>query len=204
MFQDAFVKLEKDECREVLEEISPALTGSKVDWKTATVLGQDLSFYPGYRFLDICDYDITPPFRKFVIHKPGNFVVLDWTNSPVYQLNDNVPLGLNRETARDYVRFFFTYVRGPHGRFSVAESVDDIDWREEPPPAARKALGKTLQPVTVSGRNEDGSFMLTACLMFKNTLYRANIHLSKAGRVTISNEEILVEDMPVLDSALGQ
>ncbi len=204
MFHDAFIKLDKDECRKALDEINPVLAGCPFNPATATVLSQDLSFYPGYRFLDIADYEITPPFRKFVIHKPGHVTVLDWTNSPVYALNDNVPLGLTRETVRDYIRFFFTFVRGPHGKFTVAESVDDIDWREEPPPAARKAMGKMLQPVTVSARNVDGSFSLTACMIFKNTLYRANIHVARDGRVTMADEEILAEDMPVLDSALGQ
>lgn len=204
MFQDAFVKLEKDECREVLDEINPALDGGPFNWKTATVLAQDLSFYPGYRFLDIADYEVTPAFRKFAVHRPGSITVLDWTNAPVYALNDKVPLGLTRETVRDYIRFFFTYVRGPHGRFAVAETVDDIEWREEPPPAARKAMGKMLQPVMVDGRNGDGSFRLTACLTFQNTLYRADIHVTRNGRVTLSDEEILIEDMPVMDSALGQ
>src|SRR5688572_20432938 len=113
MFQDAFIKLEKDECRQVLEEINPALGGGAFSPKTSTVLAQDLSFYPGYRFLDVADYEITPAFRKFIVHRPGDVTVLDWTNDPIYKLNDKVPLGLTRDTVRDYIRFFFSYVRGP-------------------------------------------------------------------------------------------
>lgn len=204
MFQDAFIKLEKDECRQVLEEVNPALGGGAFNPNTATVLAQDLSFYPGYRFLDIADYEITPAFRKFVIHSPGDVTVLDWTNDPIYKLNDKVQLGLTRDTVRDYIRFFFSYVRGPRGKFTIAETVDDIDWREEPPPAARKAMGKMLQPIMVNAKTADGSFPITACIMFNNALYKANIYIAENGRVTMADEEILVEDMPVLDSVFGQ
>lgn len=204
MFQDAFIRLEKEECADVLGEVNPALQGNDFDPGTVTMLGQELSFYPGYRFLDIADYEVMPHFRKFVIYKPGDITVLDWTNKPVYELNDKVPLGLTDETVIEYVRFFFTYVRGPHGNFIVAETVDEIPWKEEPPPAARKAIGKVLQPIRLEGTNEDGSRLLSACLVFKETLYKTRIFVAKDGRITMSDEEIVIDDMPVLDDIFGQ
>lgn len=204
MFQDAFIKLDPPECAQLLDEINPVLQGSDFDPQTATILAQDMSFYPGYRFLDIADFEVNPPRRKYVIYKPGTTHVLDWTNAPIYKLNDIVPLGLSSETVADYVRFFFTYVHGPHGKFTIAETVDDIEWREEPPPAARKALGGMLKPVEIANRHDDGSFSGSVCLMFKNSLYRTAITVSKTGRITMADEEILVDDMPVLDATFGQ
>ena len=204
MFQDAFTKFDEKESKTVLAEINPALTGEGFDSASVTVLGQAIAFYPGYRFLDIADYEMTPHMRKFVVYKPGDVTVLDWTNRPVYALNDKVPLALNDETVADYMRFFFDYVRGPHGKFSVVENVDDIPWRDEPPPAARKALGKLLFPVSPQGRNEDGSYRLGACMVFGDILYKTAVFITANGRVTIADQEIMVDDMPVLDDVFGQ
>ncbi len=204
MFEEAFIRLDAQECETVLGDINPALEGGDFDSGSVTILGQELSFYPGYRFLDMADYEVTPHFRKFVIYKPGAVIVLDWTNKPLYELNNKAPLELTKETIADYVRFFFTYVRGPHGKFSIIETVDDISWSEEPPPAARKSLGKMLQPVMINGKNGDNSFHLTACLMFKGTLYKASIFVTKDGRITVSDEEIIIDDMPVADDIFGQ
>lgn len=204
MFQDAFIKLDRKECETVLGDITPALSGSVFEPDTVTMLGQELSFYPGYRFIDIADYEVTPHLRKFVIYKPGDVVALDWTNKPVYALNDRVPIGLTPETVLEYVRFFFTYVRGPHGRFIFAEMVDDIPWREDPPPAARKAMGGLLEAVTLHGRNGDGAYNVSACMVFKDTLYKTGILVAPDGRITMNNEEILIGDLPVQDDMLGQ
>lgn len=203
MFQDAFVKLDRLEIETVLEEINPALSGVKFRAGNVIALGQDLPFYPGYRFLDLADHESMPPRRRFVVFKPGHVVVLNWTNEPIYALNDRVPIELDAERVTSYVRFFFTYVRGRHGRFIITENVDDINWKEEPPPAARKAIGKMLEPLRITETTDDG-YTLLARMMFKDSLFRSNIHVRANGLVNLSGEELMIEDMPVLDDTFGQ
>jgi hypothetical protein len=204
MLQDALVKLDPEESSALLEEINPKLQGSAFAPATVTILGQELSFYPGYRFLDMADYESVPPVRRFVVYKPGDAVVLNWTNEPIYELNARAPISLNEHTVVDYVRFFFTYIRGRHGRFLVAESVDDIMWREEPPPAARKAIGNILSPLSVASAAADGSYRLNLCMMFKDSLFKAVAEVGRDGLVTLTDEELMIEDMPVLDDTFGQ
>lgn len=204
MYRDAFVRLSPQECEQALTEINPALRGSDFSPSTVTILAQDISFYPGYRLIDIADYETTPVFRKFLVYKTGHAVALDWTNGPIYALNDRVGLGLVPDTVAGYVRFFFDFVRGPEGKFTIIESVDDIDWREEPPPAARKALGKMIKPLTVLGKDKAADFHIKACMTFQDSLYQAGVFVSPRGRVRIADEEILVDDLPVLDSTIGQ
>lgn len=204
MFAEAFKKMELAEAATVLDEINPALEGTPFDPVEATVMTHDLPFYPGYLFLDVADFSVNPPARRFVVYKPGNFVVLDWTNGPIYALNKKVPIRLNDETVADYARFFFTYIRGRHGRFIITENVDDINWKEDPPPAARKAIGKMLGPVTIKNKADNGTYCLEARVMFKDSLFKTNIFVKPDGTVTLSDEELLIEDMPVLDDVFGQ
>lgn len=205
MFQEAFTKLNVDETAPILDEVNPHLEGIPLDPLNTTLLAYDLPFYPGYRLLDIYDHAVTPPLRRFAIFRPGDVVVIDWTNVPIYGLNQRLPVKLDDSNVAEYVRFFFTYIRGRHGRFIVIEGVDDIQWKEDPPPAARKAIGKMLEPVHVKEKSPDGkTWKLEARVMFKDSLFKTEVHVSQHGDVILANEEILIEDMPILDDTFGQ
>lgn len=204
MFQEAFTKLEVEETAIILDEVNPKLEGTPFDPLGTTVLAHDLPFYPGFRILDIADHSISPPLHRYVLYKPGQPVVLDFTNEPIYQLNRALPIKLDDNNVTDYVRFFFSYVRGRHGRFIVTESVDDIKWKDEPPPAARKAIGKMLEPVQIKEKLGGGIYHLIARVMFRDALFKTNVHVVPNGDVALSDEELLIEDMPVQDDTFGQ
>lgn len=193
-----FVKLDRLESENLLQDVNPVVEGAPFSSATVTVLAQVLPFYPGYRFLEVADYEVHPPRRRFLIHKPGQAVPMTGSNDPIYNLNEIAPLMLSPQTVADYARFFFSHVRGRHGRFLITETVDDIQWREEPPPAARKAVGKLLAPLTVTGRADDGSYRLSACMLFKDSLFKATVTVTEGGVVSLSDEELLIEDMPVV------
>jgi hypothetical protein len=204
MLSNTLVKLERPDVLQVLESAKSVLKDGAFNPDTVTMLGQDIPFYPGYRFIDAADYSVTPNVRKFLVWKAGDAVVLNWTNEPIYRLNDRAPLNINEDNIIDYVRFFFTYIRGRHGRFIIVESVDDIAWSEEPPAAARKAIGQMIGPVQIKGIDKDGTFHLSACMVFKDSLFRTDVHVKPNGMVDLSGEELLIEDMPVLDDTFGQ
>lgn len=204
MFRDAFVKLDVLETEALLKEINPLLEGSPLGIRAATILSVEPSFYPGYRFLDISDHNVVPPRRIHALYTPGQLVLLDWTNGPIYAMNQNKKLRLDEKNVAEYVRFFFTFVRGRHGRFLITESVDDIAWKDEPPPTARKAIGNLIEPARLTGTDADGSFSLSVRMMFKDSLFKARVTVKPDGQVSLKEEELVVEDMPVQDDVLGQ
>ncbi len=204
VFQEAFVRLDPKQTAAVLAALGPALQTAPFDPGRSVVLARDLSFYPGHALCDITDHGATPPRRVFAVTGPSAPVLIDWTNGPIYALNQTAPLRLDDSTAADYVRFFFTYVRGRHGRFIVTESTDDIAWKEEPPPAARRAVGKILHPLRVVEKLPGGGYVFKACLMFRDSLFRSDVRVEPGGLVEMTNEELAIEDMPVLDDLFGQ
>lgn len=204
MFRDALVKMDVLEVEEVLPQVNPLLDGSDFNARTATVLGMDLPFYPGHRFLEIADHSLSPPRRVFAIIRPGQkAVILDWTNGPIYRINAEAPIRLNEKTVLDYARFFFTFVRGRHGRFFITENVEDIAWKDEPPATARKTLGSLIEPMRLTGIDNDGTYNLLARLIFKDSLFKGVIKISPNGMVNLDEEELVVEDLPVVDDILG-
>ncbi len=203
MPQDAFAKLDKKESQTVVESVNPVLEGGSFDAETVTVLAQNLSFYPGCRFLDIADFSAVPALQRFAVNGKGRTILMNGTNEPIYELNKNVPVKLDENNIFDYVRFFFSHVRGRHGRFIITESVEDIAWREEPPPAVRKAVGQLLEPLEITA-TQGGAFKLSARILFRDSLFKTVIAVGPDGTVGISNEELLLEDIPVLDDTFGQ
>ncbi len=205
MFQDAYIKLDRLEVEELLEKTKKSFDGISFNAENTVIMSRDLPFYPGYKFYDMADHTHMPPSRRFVLMKDEKVTVLDFTNTPIYTLNNELPVQLTRETVKDYVRFFFTFVRGRHGRFIIVETVDDIAWREEPPPAARKSIAKLIKEISFhSSDKEDGSFFMQAQMMFRDSLFQADVSVKPDGLVQLSNESLLIEDMPILDDTFGQ
>jgi len=206
MFSNALIKLDTLEAQTLLSEINPQIKGSPYDAEKATILSAPVSFYPGYQFIEISDHTIMPARKTALIYKTGEAataVLLDWTNAPIYALNDNAPLTLDEKTINDYVRFFFNYVRGRHGRFVIIENVDEISWKDEPPVNARKAVGSLIAPLHLYGIDNDGTYRLSARMLFKDSLFKADIVVDHNGHVNLEDEELVIEDIPVVDEVLS-
>ncbi len=204
MKYDAFTTLDEQQAALLLERADALLDGAPFAGMVPRVLGRPLPFYSGYRLIEMVARDTHPPVvRSFVEHNDGTLTLLDWTNEPVYALNQSVPISLSRETVGAYVKFFFTYIKGKHGRFLIVDNPDEIDWKDEPPPAGRKALAKMIEPLSILRTDPDGTFHLQASMIFKDSLFAAKIAVDPAGLVTLYDEELLVEDIPVRDDSTG-
>ncbi|HAJ90644.1 MAG TPA: hypothetical protein DCM27_06500 [Rhodospirillaceae bacterium] len=205
MFQDTYSKLNQAETEAVLEKTAASFDGVSFDAANSVIMSRTLDFYPGYKFYDMADHSSNPPLRRFMLAKKEKVVILDFTNSPIYDTNKSAPIYLNEDTVYDYVRFFFNFVRGRHGRFLIVESVDDIAWTEEPPPAAKKSISKLIMPISrITKDTEDENFYLHAQMVFRDSLFSADIIVQKDGLVQLTNEQLMIEDLPVQDDTLGQ
>jgi hypothetical protein len=205
MFQDTYTKLNQPEVDAIVSKTKDVFEGVSFQPSHTVIMTRTLDFYPGFKFYDMADHSANPALRRFALIKKDNVIVLDFTNAPIYDTNKAAPIYLNEDTLHDYVRFFFNFVRGRHGRFLIVESVDDIAWREEPPAVAKKSISKLIMPVTMITKDiDDGNFHLHAQMMFRDSLFSADITVQKDGVVQLSNEQLLIEDMPVMDDTLGQ
>jgi hypothetical protein len=204
MFDDSFQPLEHGAAAKILDLVNPKLDGSPFDPAMARILAHALPFYPNCKLVEISDHDVNPPrLVSAVLLADHQVFILEGNNEPIFALNEAVPINLTNETAKTYVRFFFTYVRGRHGRFKIVENPDEIDWREEPAPNARKALGKMINPLTLVSENPD-EYVFRASIIFKDSLFESDIHVGKNGMINVKNQELLVEDIPVVDDNFSQ
>ena len=201
--QEIWHKLSADEMLTVLEAVNQEINPISFHIESTMVRSQNLSFYHDYKLYELTDFSAVPPAKKFALYAPAKKAeMMVWTNEPIYQINSIAPIQLNEQTIADYVRFFFHYVRGRHGRFLIVETVDEIKWQNDPPPQGRKAMQDILSPVTLINRNDAGDYILTAFMVFKDALFKTRVTVDQKGIVTLSDEELKVEGLPVLTDQL--
>lgn len=194
-------KLDQEWAARVLGEVNPFFEPVPFNAESTTIRVMPLSFYKGYDFYEITDMSAIPAARKYAIYKPGDVNIVNWTNQVIYDVNEKAPIALTERNVSNYVKFFFGYVRGRHGRFLIIETIDDIRWQVEPPLQGRKVMQEMLAPVTLVGRDEDGTFNLEAYMVFKDSLFKTRVHVQKDGLVSMSQEELKIEGMPIQQDA---
>jgi hypothetical protein len=195
---DDWQKLDAEKTARILSEVNPHLEPVPFSMESTAIRTQKIPFYKDFEFLELTDMSAVPAARKYAIYKPGSVSVITWTNQAIYDMNEKAPIVLNDRTVVPYVRFFFNYVRGRHGRFVIVEGIDDIKWQVEPPLQGRKVMQEMLSPVAVTGQDEDGTYNLEAYMVFKDSLFKTRVHVKKDGLVSMSEEELKIEGMPIL------
>jgi len=194
-------KLTAEQTAKLLVEINPSLVPVSFNPDSTTIRSQKLPFYKDYLFLELTDLSTVPGAKKYVLYKAGknpDVNVINWTNQAIYDTNEKAPVILNEDTVVSYAKFFFGYVRGRHGRFLIIETIDDVRWQIEPPAQGRKVMQEMLSPVGLESVGADGVFVLSAFMVFKDSLFKTRIHVRADGIVSMTDEDLKIEGMPVL------
>jgi len=204
MFSQPFIKLEHGEAAALLDLLNPKMEISAFDTATAQVMSLSLPFYKDIDLIEVSDPHLNPPKKIATLYskEKKDVLILNGKNDPIYEANKNHGLMIDEDQVPLYARFFFSYVRGRHGRFQVIDSVSEVKWRDEPTKAAKQSLGKMISPLAIIERDEE-EWRLISTIIFKDSLFEAEIIVKNDGSVRLSNQEILVEDIPVLDENLA-
>jgi hypothetical protein len=163
---------------------------------------QSVSFYAEHDLMEFVDTSTSnPTYTRRVLYGPDGFQVMNWSNGPIYTANEKAPINVNEDNAAEYVKFFFNYVKGRHGRFVIVEDVSEIAWEGDIPAKGKEAVAKIIKPVAVT-TVEDGKINLLAFMVFKDSLFRANVHVERDGMVSLSDEALVIEGMPIVEDVV--
>ena len=197
-----WLKLDTKDKETLLAAVNPYITPVPFKVENTTVRKRALPFYKDFAFYELSDMSTVPGARKYALSNGKSVYMVNWTNAPIYEVNEIAPITLDEQSVVDYVKFFFAYVRGRHGRFVIVENLDEIKWQNEPPRQGRKMIKEMLRPVTYLNTDKNGNYKLEAFMVFKDALFHTLIHVAPDGEVTMSDEEIKIEGMPVIQDAM--
>ena len=202
MFDEAYTKLELDDVAAVLDVINKDVEGSTFDPLETTILAIEVPFYKRYKFLHIADHATDPPLERYAFQKDGthDFVVINWKYDAIYEMNTKAPIEITDKNVLEYVRFFFSFVKGRHGKFIICETADHIQWKDEPPPEVKKSLNEALNPLELVEKRKDGVYVINAYMMLKDALFAVQVYVEPTGKITMSDHQMIIEDIPVEDT----
>ena len=139
---------------------------------------------------------------------------MNWTNEPIYSVNERAPIKIDRKTCLPYARFFFHYVRGQLGRFIIVEKPEEVVWLPNATEKEKADVNSRLMPITYKGIGRDNLITLTATVVFKNALFKTDIKIAPfemdvfdaeinapehftIGQMKLTNEDLLLEDLNI-------
>ncbi len=181
------------EAQTILKEVRPALEERNMDVNAIEMRVAALPWYNEYKFYVLQDHEQT----RYMLYKPGDAEMMNWTNEVIYRTNDKAPIQIDRKNVITYARFFFHYVRGQLGRFIIVEEPDDIAWLDNASQDEIQKANDRLQPITYKGIGRDNRYLLAATVIFKNALFKTNIRVAPDGLMELTDEELVLENLNV-------
>jgi len=214
MLDLTFQTLDAAATQKLLAEIASDVTPVKFPEGKTTVEFADLPFYDEFKLYAISDTTLPQPNTRYLLHKAGDTGLMNWTNEPIYAINERAPIKIDRKTCIPYARFFFHFVRGQLGRFIIVEKPEEVVWLSNANAEEKAEVNGKLMPVTYKGIGRDNLITLTATVVFKNALFKTDIKIAplemdvfdaevnapehfSIGQMKLVNEDLLIEDLNV-------
>lgn len=214
MFDAEFKPLDQAATQAMLADIGGDIAPIKLPVDRTDIRVADLPFYEGFKLYALSDTTLPQPNTRYALYKAGDISLMNWTNEPIYSVNERAPIKLDRKTAVPYARFFFHYVRGQLGRFIIVEKPDEVVWLSNANDKEKAEVAARLMPVTYKGIGRDNLYTLTASVVFKNALFKTDIKIAPydmdvfdpetnqpehftIGQMKLTNEELLLEELNV-------
>lgn len=202
MAAGAYEKLEGTKARKFIDRLNRAWSGSPFDADRTVVHARDLPFAQGWVLAEAADAVSVPEKRCILLDNGRESVPMQFSSDFVQRFTAGQNIRIDRDNAADYLRFWFEYVRTGADRFTLVESLDDIAWREEPTPQARKTLARSVMPLTLVGAARMG-FSFKATVLFRDTLMDVSLDVSEKGEVAITDRAVIAESLTVTDPLTG-
>jgi len=214
MFDVTFNPLDQASSQKMLAEIGTDISPVNLPADKTEIGIYDLPFYDDFKLYALSDTSLPKPNARYALYKPNDVSLMNWTNEPIYAVNERAPIKLDRKTVIVYAKFFFHFVRGQLGRFIIVEKPEEMVWLANATDKEKADVAARLMPVTYKGIGRDNLYTLTATVVFKNALFKTDIKIAPyemdvfdpetnqpehftIGQMKLTNEDLLLEELNV-------
>lgn len=136
-----------------------------------------------------------PNLSVYYLSHKTDLYRLNGTSPPIHQVNERARIRLTEENVRDYLRFFFWFVRAEKGPFVLVERLPalppDLDER------SRAVLEEAIHPLVCERRDDQDGFMCGAAVWHSGKLFSVMIEVYPNGMVAMTEDEEIATGFPV-------
>jgi hypothetical protein len=179
MFDGKFQTLDNVAMEMFFKDVEADIAPVKFTKGKTVVQYTSLSFYNEYKLYAVSDYSLPSPNTRYFLYRPRDVNMMNWTNTPIYRVNERAPIKLDRITCIHYARFFYHFVRGQLGQFIIVEKPEDIIiWLPNATHREKIKVNRFLTPISYNGIGSDKCINLTAIVIFKNALFKMDVKIA--------------------------
>lgn len=198
----AYQKLEGKDVDRYLPLLNPVIPGADLNSDALQLMRAKTTFYKDTSIIEVLDRQAHPPRQFTVLTNNKISQIVDYKPESIKQMNSVYGLNLTDNTVCDYVRFFLKYTQGPHGRFLLLEGVEDIPWKEDPPPAARTALAEMIKSLPQALESDATGWHGEISVIFQGAFFYADLTVSQDGEIALANQRLMIDQMPIFDDII--
>lgn len=179
----------------VLERLAEELPGIFADSKLIASRCSRLAFYESHHLMElefVRDHGVE---RAFALDGPQGIAWLNGGSTPIHDANDAESLALTEETAADYVKFFFYFLRADEGAFVLIESEAEVGpadgvvarGEDEGEVLTLEEARTKARPVLI--RRADGRWHTDVTVAYGGVLYSASVAVEPDGNVEMTDDD---------------
>jgi DNA polymerase III delta prime subunit len=130
----------------------------------------------------------------FVLESDDQVFLLNGDSAPIYAANARGGTEVTEATVIGYLRYFTWFLRGEQGPFTPIEAL--APGAAEVDEEAAADIAAHARPLAVTGRGDDGSFLVAGCVHYDGALFTASFAVASEGEVRMVDDEPLEREVP--------
>jgi hypothetical protein len=159
-----------------------------------------LPFYPGAK---LCE-GLVPAtgsngasIFSFILLPDNSVTLLDGTVAPIHELDESVPVALDkREQSEAYLRFFAAAVFATGGNFRIVDRMEDPLWAADAADSDKQRAAKYIRPLALE-QLDDGRWKANATVQYGTALSSVVFYVEPSGNTSMAEDVTVAKDLPL-------
>lgn len=170
--------------------------------KTALIKSSKLPFYKKSELVTVTEPTLTPAVKMRFIKCQDDLLKLDGTSSSIFEAIEKDEFSLDSNNViKNYLCFYFSYVKGQEGSFCIVEDVEQINFSEEVPEDLYSNLETFISDIEVSDNAKDKK-EVKFNMIYADCIYKAVANILDDGEIDIISEEARYSQLPIREIRL--
>jgi len=202
--QPTWTRLNREQAHAVLDALSGHKDAVVFSKEATEVSWRNLPFYSHYKLYRLINYATMPTFSMMYLSNDEEFITIDGTAAPIYEVNDKDPIRLNEMNVVPYLDFFFSNVQGSEGDVFLIKDPRKMPFMDSLSDGQQQSIISSFKPLAVAVDTENQSFRVSGTLYYGGGLLSSAIIVSQDGKLAFQEQQLLLTGIHFPYSPYGQ
>lgn len=192
---NSWTRLTRENAHAVLGKLSDRKDAVLFTRETTEVTTRALPFYTRFQIYRLVNYATMPVFTLLYLSDGEEFIPLDGSSAPLYDVNARDPIHLNEMNVIPYLEFFFSNVHGADGEVALIKDPHKAPFLEMLSPEQKERIASTFHPLRVGRDAATGNYKVTGTLLYGGAIVSAAIAVTPEGNLTFQEQTLLLSGL---------